>query len=153
MSFELFFNISKEGNFLDICWWVRYYLKIKSKLWYIFFCIFQHLLWPPLNICAFILRILDTCTWSGAYGDVLSIKLTTKSRRYLFTSDACDRTSVCVRLAWVGAFFEHDFWFILNGTHNCVHISSMTLFNCDNSLASYFCILSSFKALSVFFTY
>ena len=29
MSFELFFNISKDGNFLDICWWVRYYLKRK----------------------------------------------------------------------------------------------------------------------------
>ena len=27
MSFELFFNMSKDGNFLDICWWVRYYLK------------------------------------------------------------------------------------------------------------------------------
>ena len=33
MSFELYFNMSKDGNFLDICWWVRYYLKYKGQGW------------------------------------------------------------------------------------------------------------------------
>ena len=32
MSFELFFNISKDSNFLDICWLVRYHLNCFPKL-------------------------------------------------------------------------------------------------------------------------